>query len=122
MNSKILLDQTSVANTAIDVTVPIPGPTDAVLIEVSPSGAMTSGNLQAFDPDLSTGELCHWTTGTSTTPIIVGWGVGVGGAAAQTTYLGGIPAPLPQKIRIVVPALGAGVTGRLRIVSMYYGR
>jgi hypothetical protein len=121
---RVLFDQTSAANTSLDTGALniASGPFDAVLIELSPSAAMTTGNIQLFDPDLSTNELVHFASGTSATPVLIGWGVGVGSAASATTYLGGLPAPLSKSIRVVTPALGAAVTGRLRIVGMHYGR
>jgi hypothetical protein len=129
MPSAEVYEITGAANTAIDtgaLNFPMAGPIDAIIIQVSPSAAMTSANVQLFDPDLGTGQLVAFASGTSSTPIVIGWGVGVGGAAlaqtGATTYLGGLPAPIPPRIRIVVPAFGAGVIATLRIVGHWSGR
>jgi hypothetical protein len=120
MSSTVIFDQTSVANTALSTGVlnlAKWGPGDAVAIEISPSGAMTTGNVKLIDPDLSaSNQLAQVATGTGSTPVVIGWGLGAAGAAALTTYLGGLPSVLPPKIQIDVPALGVGVTAKVKVI------
>lgn len=121
MKHTVIYDSTSGANAALDtgaLNLIKFGGAAALFVEVIPSGAMTTGNVQLFDPDVSsTNELGHFATGTGTTPVLIGWGPSCGTAAvANTGYLGGLSMPLPPKVQFKVPALGAAVTARVRVI------
>lgn len=121
MFSAVLYDQTSGVNAALDTGVLDLSllSVDALTIEELPSGAAVAGALTLIDAD--SGTLVSFATAANTNPGVAGWGFNVSPTAGGT-YLGGLPCPLPQRVRVQLSALGAGITGRLRILAGRIGR
>lgn len=113
----VLFSGTSAANTAISSGTLDTSDYDALLVEVSPSGAPTGGNLSFFDLGFSGSVPVQvqavLLTGSG---MSAAWGMGASNAP-NSRYIGGLDAPVPASTRIDLDALGIGVTGTLRVIG-----
>lgn len=121
MFTAILYDKTFAGASGIDtgaVNMIKQGVVDAVAIEVSGDGTY-AGAVTLYDADVSsTCYLMSLTAATSSSAVSsIGWGPGVGSAAAATQYLGGLPSPLPINIEVKCAANGTA-NCRIRIIGV----
>jgi hypothetical protein len=113
----VLYDQSSVANTALDTGNLNTADYDALLVEVQPSGAAGASTIGLCDAALST-TVPLVSLATPATASIKTAAFGPGAiAAASAEYVGGIPGPVPALSRVLVGALGVGITAHVRVLG-----
>ncbi len=117
-----LFEGTSAANTAINSGELDVKDFDAIGVWTRPSGAAAAGTIVMRDLDIDVASQVVGSIATTAdgNPNATAWGLGVSSAASpsSTYFKGGISMPLPGRVSVELSALGAGVTGYLRV----YGR